>query len=148
MFDRVGPAGLEPGRVLREAGEQRLGQPALEELVDADPFEPGRFGLVGLAAGRAIDGVDDARRRADQRQPFDHLRRRQRDVQRQPAAHRVAEPGAGAAIAGQSPGGGPQITAGRDVRRADLEAGRVEGRHQRGPRAARLGEAVQQDQPR
>ena len=74
-----------------ECGEHRLGQPAVEEGVDAVALDGCCKCIVSGAAGRALVVVLDARRGADEHEPLDEVRAGEREVEAEPAAHRVAD---------------------------------------------------------
>ena len=80
----------ERERARRRAGEQRLAAPALGELLDRAALGVGGEALVGGAALGPQRGVLDPGRARDEHEPRDALRMRERDVQRDPAAERVA----------------------------------------------------------
>ena len=90
-LDGVGaPALVETGSIWRQRGEHGLGEPALEERVDAIAFDRLRECLVGVSARRPLGRIGDARRRAHQHEPPHHLGPVERELQAQPPAHRVA----------------------------------------------------------
>jgi hypothetical protein len=72
------------------AGEQRLGAPALDELLKGHLLEILGERAVGAAPLRPLERVGDARRTGDENQPHHPLRSRKRDVQRYSATQRVA----------------------------------------------------------
>ena len=141
-----------------EAGEQRLRHPLVEERLDADlercvPRAPRR----PIGAADALVVVDDARRRAEQRQPLHDVRVHQREVQRDAPAEAVAD----------VRGARRWSTASRSARAAQVGADRAGARRGRevddarprspsaairsatsAPRVAGLGEAVDEHDPR
>ena len=137
-----------------ERGEQRLGDPAVEERVDTVALDGRCKCIVGRAARGTLVVVLDAGGGADQDQSLDELRTGEREVEAQPAAHRVAD------VRGRAAGRAEQLGAGvevgldarrtgvaRRVDRDDLEAiGQAIG--DRCPRPAGLGEPVDEDEPR
>ncbi len=137
-----------------ERGEQRLGDPAVEERLDTVPLDGRCKCIVRRASRRTFGLVLDAGRRADQDQSLDELRAGEREVEAQPAAHRVA--GVCGRAAGRAEQLGTGVERGLDARRTavarcvdgdDLEAiGKAFG--DRCPRAAGLGEPVDGDEAR
>ncbi len=75
----------------RVVGEQRLREPALGERLDrpSRSIAPASASSAARRSARSR-GVRDARGRRDEREAGDPLGRRERHVQRDPAAHRVA----------------------------------------------------------
>ena len=71
-------------------GEQRHRPPALDEPFDVVAGDLRRQRLVGLATAGARAGVLDSGARRDQHEALDAFGHRERGVQREPAAHRVA----------------------------------------------------------
>jgi 2-succinyl-5-enolpyruvyl-6-hydroxy-3-cyclohexene-1-carboxylate synthase len=80
----------EHAGVLRLIGEQRLGAPALDEVLERLVFQPVGEQAVGLPAARSLGLVLDARIGADQDQARHALGRGERDVQGDAPAHRIA----------------------------------------------------------
>ena len=158
--------GGEAGGRLREAhlarvggderrliGEQRQRGPVRGERLDPLPLDALRERIVGGAAGVALHGVGDAGRRADEDQARDAVGRGERKCERDPAAHRVAgERGAGGHH-GEHVGVDRREVDRSQLRRVAMAAdvGReraiafAERRDRRPPAAARLREAVEQD---
>jgi hypothetical protein len=91
----VGMGGGRDTRVL--AGEQRLRAPLLGERLDADALDPLGQLLVGAAPRLALGRVGEAGAGADEHEPLHQPGLRQRGVERDPAAHRVADQRARAA---------------------------------------------------
>ena len=74
-----------------QSGEQRIGQPLVDECLDTDRLDVRRQCLVGRSPRRPLVVVVDPGRRTDQDQPLDELRVGERGMQRHSAAHRVAD---------------------------------------------------------
>ena len=72
------------------AGEQRLRAPLLGEGLDADRLDAVGERIVGAPARLALGRVGESRARADEDQALDETGQRERGVERDPAAHRVA----------------------------------------------------------
>ena len=81
----VGP----PGRLRREGGEQRPGQPAVQERRHPVPLDPPGQGLVGGPPLRPTLRVGDPRRGPDQHQPRHQVGPVERQAQAEPPAERV-----------------------------------------------------------
>ena len=148
------PVGVRGGRDARLlAREQRLGAPLLGERLDADRLDPvGQLG-VGAAALLALGRVGDARARADEHEPLDEAGQRERRVQRDPPAHRVAHErarpvgqrahvGGARRERGRAPLGGLAVAGEVGRQRAIASA---ERRDRPPPALPRLGEAMQED---
>ena len=152
--DGVPPPIVEVGGVRRQVGEQGLGQPALEERIEPVALQLARPDLVRAAAGGPLGLVLDPGGRAEEHQGVDLVRPVQGQVQRQPAAHRVAD------IGGPATGGAEQRRARRQVGPDGRRAAVARCVHQhdlvvaaevggdRAPRAPGLGEAVDEHDPR
>jgi len=105
-----------------EPGEQRPGQPPLQEGFGAVCLNP-RGQLVILEAAAVPGGlVCDPCRGGDEGQLVDHGGVIDCDLQRKPATHRVAGPGA-AALPGQVSGGLVKVESERDGQRLSLTTG-------------------------
>ena len=111
-----------------EPGEQRLGQPGVDEGLDAVALDPLRHRLVLLLALGPLVGVVDAAGGADEDEALDQLGVGQGEVQQEAGAHRVAEVGGATALVGDEAGAGAQP----GVERAS--SGRGRGRRRGTPR--------------
>ncbi|MEA2211844.1 MAG: 2-succinyl-5-enolpyruvyl-6-hydroxy-3-cyclohexene-carboxylate synthase [Solirubrobacteraceae bacterium] len=88
------PIGVDLSRHLGgQTGEDGCPGPLTGKLADRHPLQALGKRLVGLAARRALGGIGEAGAGADQDQALDALGHGQRDVQRDPTAHRVAGQG-------------------------------------------------------
>ena len=149
---RVLPAVLDAGRLSRQRGEHRVGEPPHEERVDAVALDGGCELVVGQLALGPLPVVLDAGRRADEHEALDGSGMVHRDVQGEAAAHGVADVGGGAQL-GQRRGAFEQVgthVAGRAVAglvgREHLVAVGGDALHELcRPRAARLGEPMDGD---
>jgi len=140
--------------VRRIAGEQRLRAPALDELLEGSAPELLHERPVGAPALGALGLVLDAGAARDQHQRRHPLRRRERDVQRDAPAQRVAAqdepPGRLGEHAGHTAGecdrarGGLAAVPGQIERQRPV-AFRVKPRRHAVPRAVRAAKSVQQD---
>ena len=117
-LDGVAAPVVEVGRVGRQVGEERLGQPALDERVEPVALQIARPRLVAATAGGPLLLVLDPGRRAEQHQGVDLVGLVEGQVQRQPAAHRVADVGRPAAGGTEQRGTRRQV--GPDGRRATV----------------------------
>ena len=140
----------------RQSREERIGQPFVDECLDADRFDARRQFLVGPATGAPLVVVIDSGRRTDEDQPLDELRMGERGVQRHSSAHRIADVRRPTAVANEMVGALPQV--GAELAGAPVP-GQIHGDHtgvrqpiaeQRGerlPRRRSLREAVDEDDP-
>ncbi len=140
--------------VVAEAGEEGLGQPGVDEGGDALALDPPRHGLVLGGAGDAGLPVVDAARGADEHEAPDELRQRERQVEDEAPAHRVAEVGGFPALVGDEAGTGAEVgverraeAVARGVDAADLVVADEVVEHGT-PTVAVLREAVDQDESR
>ncbi len=101
----VGQPPGPPGPLRRQAGEQRLGEPTVQEPLQADPLELRGERLVGGPARGPHGRVVQAGRGADQDQRAHQVRPVQRQPQAQAPAERIANVGRGAARLAQQRGG-------------------------------------------
>ena len=150
----LGP--LAPGTGRRRRGRRRAAGPARRRRSASTPvaLEPLRHGLVLGGAGGARLRVVDAAGGADEHEPADELRQRERQVEHEAPAHRVAEVGGLAALVGDEAGTGAEAGV---ERRAAAVPRRVDAAHlvvgdevveHRTPAVAVLGEAVDQHESR
>jgi 2-succinyl-5-enolpyruvyl-6-hydroxy-3-cyclohexene-1-carboxylate synthase len=152
-FGRVAPAlRLEPG-FGREAGEQRLVQPVLDEGLHS--HLPDALGLspIPLPPGDPLGSVLDAGSATDEDQAPDDLGMLQGHVEGHAGAHRVPQVDGGPGRLGDEPGrvvqvgsdlGRPAVA--RSVEPEDLTVP-GQGPGHRAPTACGLGEPVDQHQP-
>jgi len=145
----------ERSRLRWFVGEQRLGAPALDEILEWSDFQLARELLVGLASrGALICGLDARAARHEHKAPHP-LGSGERDVQRHPPAERVAAQrevfGAAGEHVRDTAGEGDRarrvglLAVPREVERERQVAFSVERRDHTVPRAARAAESVQQD---
>ena len=139
-----------------EPGEQRVRQPLVDEGLDTDLLDALGEPLVGRSSGGALGLVDDAGSCADQDEGTYLVGVTECSVQRDPAAHRVADIGGGSADLDEMVGTRPEIGIGRggavtmagqiDRDRLDVGESGPQERLDVRPRPRGLGEAVRKDQ--
>jgi len=143
-------------RAFRLAVPQRQPAPLGGERLDPDRLDPVGQHRVGAAARLPLARIGQARARADQHEPTDALRPRERRVQGDASAERVAgehvrlvEQGAQVRERRRQRGRAPlaHLPVTREVGR-DRAIASVERRDGPPPALPRLGEAVQEDQRR
>ena len=150
----AGPRARCAAAVGRRAGEERLRGPAVGELLDGRAVGEGGEALVVGAARGALGLVRDAGGGGDEHEALDALGRRQRDVLRDPAAHRVAaqdealgrrgEHVGHAGLEGHRPRVARVAVAAQVGRQRRIAFG-IQALDHRIPGAPRSGEAVQED---
>ena len=153
---RVAQSVCAQGGLRAESGEQGVGQPLVDEGLDADPFDAFREPLVGRSPCSPLRVVVDAGRRADQDQCAHVVGVSERGVQHDPASHRVADIGRATAEADEMIGARPEVgiarcggvTVAREIDRDGVDVGEAIG--QQGlevcPRPCGLGEPVGEDE--
>ena len=116
-------------RVVRQVGEQRRGQPLVEEGGDTSLLDLGRSLLVLDPADGALVVVVDAGRRADEDESLDEVGSGNGEVQCQAAPHRVPDVGGPLSGVAEQRGAGRKVdtqvrclAVTRCVGRDDLEA--------------------------